>query len=182
MNTEPSSDRGTARRQVLRTLAFTLPVACVAAAGAASTPAVAGPAVRVGSGLAGQGGPVPFRPGRAMLGSYTSLRGQSLTQSLALRRRQLGRGQRIVHKFYPWNGYLPTDDPDLPADSVLMMSWHGAPYRAVNNGSSDRMIASVATKLAGMRRPVMLRWGWEMNRRGSCSQASVPRTAGEGQS
>ena len=106
---------------------------------------------------------MPFRPGRAMLGSYTSLRGQSLTQSLALRRRQLGRGQRIVHRFYPWSGYLPTDDPDLPADGVLLMSWHGAPYRVVNNGSSDRMIASVATKLAGMRRPVMLRWGWEMN-------------------
>lgn len=98
-----------------------------------------------------------------MLGSYLALGGMSLKQSLALRRRQLGRGQRIVHRFYPWDGYVPTSEPDVGKDSVLMASWHGAPWAQINNGSSDRNIASVGRKLAGMKRPILLRWGWEMN-------------------
>jgi glycosyl hydrolase family 26 len=111
----------------------------------------------------GRGGPVPFTPGQAMLGSYLALSGLSLTGSLALRRRQLGREQRIVHRFYPWDGYVPTSEPDVSRHSILMVSWHGAPYGQINNGSSDRLIASVAEKLAGMKRPILLRWGWEMN-------------------
>jgi hypothetical protein len=109
------------------------------------------------------GGPVPYADGKAMLGSYLALGGMSLTQSLALRRRQLGRGQRIVHKFYPWSGYTPRSEPDVPSDSVLMVSWKGARYGEITNGSSDRLIATMATRMAGMKRPIMLRWGWEMN-------------------
>jgi hypothetical protein len=106
---------------------------------------------------------VPVRTGETMLGSYLALGGKSLKQSLALRRKQLGRSQRIVHRFYPWDGYVPTSEPDVGKDSVLMVSWHGAPWGRVNDGSSDRVIASVARKLAGMKRPILLRWGWEMN-------------------
>jgi Glycosyl hydrolase family 26 len=98
-----------------------------------------------------------------MLGSYLALSGRSLTQSLARRRRQLGRHQRIVHVFYPWDGYLPTSEPDVGSDSILMVSWHGTAYGRINNGSSDKLIAAVAKKLAGMKRPILLRWGWEMN-------------------
>lgn len=172
MTGEPGDNRGPTRRQALTMLALGLPTACAAASvttAATSEPLVTSPAetpfrpAMVAAKPAGRGGPVRFRPGHAMWGSYTALRGLSPAQSLALRRRQLGRGQRIVHRFYPWSGYLPTDEPAVPADSVLMMSWHGVPYRAINNGSSDRMIASTATKLARMRRPIMLRWGWEMN-------------------
>jgi Glycosyl hydrolase family 26 len=111
----------------------------------------------------GRGGPVPFRAGQAMLGSYLALGGLSLKQSLALRRRQLGRDQRIVHRFYPWDGYVPTSEPDVGPHSILMVSWHGTAYRQITDGSSDRLIASVARKLAGMKRPILLRWGWEMN-------------------
>jgi len=110
-----------------------------------------------------RGGPVPFRAGKAMLGSYLSLGGRSLEQSLALRRRQLGRDQSIVHVFYPWDGYVPSSEPAVARTSTLMVSWHGAPYAGINNGSSDRNIARVAKKLAGMKRPILLRWGWEMN-------------------
>jgi hypothetical protein len=110
-----------------------------------------------------RGGPVPFTPGKLMLGSYLALSGLSLRESLALRRRQLGREQRIVHRFYPWDGYVPTSEPDVGKHSILMVSWHGAPYAQINNGAADRMIAGVARKLAGMKRPILLRWGWEMN-------------------
>jgi hypothetical protein len=111
----------------------------------------------------GRGGPVPFTPGKLMLGSYLALGGLSMSQSLALRRRQLGREQRIVHRFYPWDGYVPSSEPDVSRHSVLMVSWHGAAYGRINDGSSDELIASVARKLAGMKRPILLRWGWEMN-------------------
>jgi hypothetical protein len=111
----------------------------------------------------GRGGPVPFKAGKAMFGSYLALGSQSLKESLALRRRQLGRDHRIVHRFYPWDGYVPTSEPDVDKDSVLMVSWHGAPWGPINDGSSDRNIASVAKKLAGMKRPILMRWGWEMN-------------------
>jgi zinc D-Ala-D-Ala carboxypeptidase len=43
------------------------------------------------------GGPVPARRGRAMLGAYLDLKGLTFAQSRALRRRQLGRDERIVH-------------------------------------------------------------------------------------
>ena len=98
-----------------------------------------------------------------MLGSYLALGGKSLRQSLALRREQLGREQRIVHRFYPWDGFVPTAEPDVARSSVLMVSWHGAPLEAITGGSADGVIRSVARKLKGMRRPILLRWGWEMN-------------------
>jgi len=110
-----------------------------------------------------RGGAVPATSGKAMFGSYLALSGMSLPESLALRRRQLGREQRIVHVFYPWDGYVPSSEPAVAAASTLMVSWHGAPYRKINDGSADRVIARVARKLAGMRRPILLRWGWEMN-------------------
>jgi hypothetical protein len=106
---------------------------------------------------------VPARSGKVMLGSYLALGGRSLSDSLALRRRQLGRDQRIVHRFYPWDGYVPRSEPEVGKDSILMVSWHGARYAGINDGSSDRNAASVARKLARMKRPILLRWGWEMN-------------------
>jgi hypothetical protein len=113
--------------------------------------------------VATRGGPVPATPGKAMFGSYLALSGMSLRQSLALRRRQLGRDQRIVHVFYPWDGYVPSSEPAVPAASTLMVSWHGTPYRQITDGSSDRTITRMARRLAGMKRPILLRWGWEMN-------------------
>ncbi|MDI6104416.1 glycosyl hydrolase [Actinoplanes sp. NEAU-A12] len=103
------------------------------------------------------------RDDRVMLGSYLALGGRTLKQSLALRRDQLGREQRIVHRFYPWNGYVPTAEPDVADSSLLMVSWHGAPWAGILDGGSDRHIRSVARKLKGMGRPILLRWGWEMN-------------------
>jgi hypothetical protein len=126
-------------------------------------PTSAAPAEKAEVHVSSRGGPVPFRAGAAMMGSYLALGGKSLKQSLALRRKQLGREQRIVHVFYPWNGYVPRSEPDVARSSTLMVSWHGAEYAGINNGSSDRNIVSMAKKLKGMKRPILLRWGWEMN-------------------
>jgi hypothetical protein len=111
----------------------------------------------------GRGGPVQAPAGKVMLGSYLALGGRSFKQSLSLRRGQLDREQRIVHRFYPWDGYVPASEPEVAKSSTLMVSWHGAPYAGILNGGSDAGIRSVARKLKNMKRPVLLRWGWEMN-------------------
>lgn len=108
------------------------------------------------------GGPVPATTGRAMLGSYLALSGRSLSKSLALRRGQLGREQRIVHLFYGWTERMPRSVPEI-GRSTLMISWHGTRIASVNNGSQDSRIAAAAKNLAAYGKPMLLRWAWEMN-------------------
>ncbi|MCA2212183.1 glycoside hydrolase family 26 protein [Jidongwangia harbinensis] len=109
------------------------------------------------------GGPVPFRPGKALLGSYLDLNGMSAEQALALRRQQTGRDQRIVHVFYGWTDTLPHRLPGLPDKAVPMVSWRGTRHEDILNGSADALIARAARRLIRFGRPVLLRWGWEMN-------------------
>ena len=109
-----------------------------------------------------RGGPVPAKSGHAMAGSYLALSGRSLTQSLALRRSQLGREQKIVHLFHGWGERMPTSVPEI-GRSTLMISWHGTRIASVNNGSQDDVIRSAAARLAGYGKPMLLRWAWEMN-------------------
>ncbi|MET0416895.1 MAG: hypothetical protein ABW022_12830, partial [Actinoplanes sp.] len=168
--TEQPQELVAARRLTApETLAAPVPTPTPSASPSASASASASPSptatktTEASAKASGRGGAVPFQPGKAMLGSYLSLGGKSLSQSLSLRRSQLGRNQRIVHRFYPWDGYVPTSEPDVSKNSVLMVSWHGSKYAPINNGSADRNIASVAKKLKGMKRPILLRWGWEMN-------------------
>ncbi len=109
------------------------------------------------------GGPVPLRPGKVMLGAYLGLEGRSLTESLALRRSQLGRDERIVHVFYDFDDTLPYAVESLPAGATPMVSWRGCPLTDITSGASDALIIRAARQLKRMGRPVLLRWGWEMN-------------------
>lgn len=109
------------------------------------------------------GGPVPVRAGKAMLGAYLDLDGMSPRQALDLRRRQLGRDERIVHLFYGWGDRMPTLIPYLPPGAVPLISWRGTAYSGILDGSSDALIARAARNLRDLGRPTMLRWGWEMN-------------------
>jgi len=97
-----------------------------------------------------------------MLGAYLDLAGMNGQQSLALRHQQLGRDPRILHMYYTWTDPLP-DRADLPPDTILLISWDGTDYASINNGSQDGLIAAAADALARYRRPVFLRWAWEMN-------------------
>ena len=97
-----------------------------------------------------------------MLGSYLALSGMSLREALALRRRQLGREQRIVHRFVGWTERMPTSVPGI-GRSTLMLSWHAPRMAAVTGGGSDALIAAAARRLATYAKPVLLRWAWEMN-------------------
>jgi hypothetical protein len=129
---------------------------------ASATPsATSAPPPRKTAAAARRGGPVPVA-GQAMLGSYLDLGGSSLRESLALRRRQLGRDQRILHLFHAWSEPMPRSVPEL-GKSTLLLSWHGVRYAGITNGSQDRLIAAAARRLAGFGRPMLLRWAWEMN-------------------
>ena len=109
------------------------------------------------------GGPVPFVPGKIMLGAYLDLEGKTFAQALALRRQQLGRDERIVHVFYAWTDTLPQSIASMPAGAIPMISWRGTTYADILDGGSDALIARAARRLAGFARPVLLRWAWEMN-------------------
>jgi hypothetical protein len=122
-----------------------------------------GPAKAVTKPKATGGGPVPAYPGRAMLGAYLDLKGKTYPQALALRRRQLGRDERIAHLFYAYDDTLPSKITDMPKNAIPMVSWRGTSYEDMLNGRSDSLIRDAARRLAKFDRPVLLRWGWEMN-------------------
>lgn len=109
------------------------------------------------------GGPVPYVPGKVLLGSYLDLEGLSERAALALRREQLGREQRILHYFCAWRDALPSALPGLPDRAYPMISWRGTGHRRILDGSFDQLIARNARRLRRLGRPVLLRWAWEMN-------------------
>jgi hypothetical protein len=110
------------------------------------------------------GGPVRFRSGHVLLGAYVALQGLTVREGLALRRGQLGRTEKIVHRFYSWTDPLPRSLSAVPGGSTLLISWRGPRHTEITDGSSDDLIAAAARRLAAEGRPTLLRWGWDMNR------------------
>jgi hypothetical protein len=102
-------------------------------------------------------------PGKVLLGAYLSLSGESPAQSLALRKKQLGEGFAIIHQYYGWLQPMPRSAAGLPAGSTLMISWDGLKYASILDGSQDKVITKAADNLRAYKKPVYLRWAWEMN-------------------
>jgi hypothetical protein len=109
------------------------------------------------------GGAVRPVPGKVILGAYLGLTGRSVAQSVALRRKQLGRDPRILHLFYAWRDNLPTEYPEAPPGCTVMVSWRGPSYDTINDGSADARIGRAARAFKRYGEPILLRWGWEMN-------------------
>lgn len=114
--------------------------------------------------VTGGGGAVPMQYGAVMLGAYINLKGLKPAAGIELRRAQLGRPERIVHRYYSWTDQLPVSPAYVPARSTLMISWRGPAYKKVNGGSADKLIARAARRLVQRRKPTLLRWAWDMNR------------------
>lgn len=129
---------------------------------AASTPAKGSKPSGVAV-VAKGGGPVPYVRGKTMLGAYLDLEGLSEAEAIKLRRRQTGRDPRILHQFFAWQDTLPRSLPWLPDDSYPMISWRGTDHGSILSGKFDDLIARNAKQLRRLGRPVLLRWGWEMN-------------------
>ncbi|MEV0841734.1 glycosyl hydrolase [Actinocatenispora sera] len=107
----------------------------------------------------------PSRPApqRVMFGAYLDLSGHTHEQAEALRRRQLGRSYRIDQEFFAWKDSLLVGSPAPDPGQLLMVSWRGTYYRQILDGSQDTWIAEQADRLKRYGKPVLLRWGWEMN-------------------
>ncbi|GAA2510842.1 glycoside hydrolase family 26 protein [Winogradskya humida] len=129
----------------------------------AETPAANPSADALPAGVAKGGGTVPFRNGKALLGAYLDLSGMTTAQAVALRRKQMGREERILHVFYDWDDQLPTKLTGIADHAFPMVSWRGTGYADIINGSHDALIKRAARRLKAQKRPVLLRWGWEMN-------------------
>jgi Glycosyl hydrolase family 26 len=102
-------------------------------------------------------------PGKVLLGAYLSLSGMTEQQAQALRRQQLGENFGIIHRYYAWSDDLPRAPRGMTPGTTLMISWSGAKYATILNGSQDRLITRAADNLRGYKKPVFLRWAWEMN-------------------
>ncbi|MBL7261802.1 glycoside hydrolase family 26 protein [Paractinoplanes lichenicola] len=124
----------------------------------ASGDAAAAPPVTEG------GGAVPFEHGKVMLGAYVDLKGMGASAGIDLRRRQLGRAERIVHRYYSWTDQLPVSLGYVSTKSTLMISWRGPEYKDINGGAADKLIARAGKRMAQRKRPTLMRWAWDMNR------------------
>lgn len=109
------------------------------------------------------GGSIKGYPGRTMLGAYLDLKGLSRKQSQALRRKQLGRDERIVHHFYGFKDNFLTSIPELPKKGIPMYSWRGTGYEKILDGTHDAVIRRAAQRSKAIGKPMFMRWGWEMN-------------------
>jgi hypothetical protein len=103
-----------------------------------------------------------YLPGTCLVGSYLDIKGQSEAQALALRHQQLGRNLSIWHTYWEWDSPMPRQAP-APADAIPLLSWRGTYHAPILNGSQDGLIARAADALAAIKKPIFLRWAWEMN-------------------
>lgn len=106
---------------------------------------------------------IPATRPTVMVGSYLHLEGMSSVQARELRHAQLGRNPRIVSSYYAWDDPIPSRFRSVPEGSIPMVSWRGTTYSSILNGSQDARIKADAHALAAYRKPVYLRFAWEMN-------------------
>ncbi|WP_018351720.1 glycosyl hydrolase [Longispora albida] len=79
---------------------------------------------------------------------------------------QLGRKLDIVHVYHKWTDKLadPADSAFVKRGTTLMISWAGADTRMVTSGRLDQEISAQAVRVRNLKKPVLLRYRWEMDR------------------
>lgn len=128
---------------------------------------------------AGARGTLPLGSG-TYLGSYAmpNLTGRNAEKaSVSAEERYLGRKLDIVHWFYKWNAGFPTwrESNNIANGRVPMISWAGTDTRSIVNGSQDALIRARADGIRNLRRPVLMRWSWEMDGAANSSRSVSPR-------
>jgi hypothetical protein len=80
--------------------------------------------------------------------------------------KSIGRELDIVHTYRTWDQPFPraADNAVLNSNRYLMLSWNGTDTKLINSGSEDRIIRERARAIKATRKPIFLRWQWEMER------------------
>ncbi|MGH9009716.1 MAG: glycoside hydrolase family 26 protein [Acidimicrobiia bacterium] len=90
----------------------------------------------------------------------------------------IGRFLDIDHIFYPWDEPFPTGRErwDVSHGRVPMISWNGRGVRAseIAAGSHNGVIAERAVNVKALRKPVLIRWFWEMDGKKKAEWAESP--------
>ncbi len=120
--------------------------------------------------------PVPGRPGGplvpdagVLLGVYTSAGWAGTTAAMkrvAAREALVGRSFAIDHHFYAWGDSIPSgmEQADLAAGRVPLATWEPTQgLDVILDGSQDTLIRKRAATVAALGRPIMIRFGHEMN-------------------
>jgi hypothetical protein len=124
--------------------------------------------------------PDPRRAG-TYFGVHTKVEGDDDSQAEAAvekLERDLGRKIDIDHNFYPWDSEFPTDLErwDLKQDRVPMISWNGRGAYAsdIAAGKHDPLIVDRAVRVKNLKKPVLIRWFWEMDGKNKSEWAQSP--------
>ena len=97
-------------------------------------------------------------------------------QRLAQAEASNGRKYDILHYYYQWGGHFPTwrETYWLSGGRTPLISWASPPTPMIADGSQDSIIDARARSLKALRRPVLLRWFWEMDGLRNRSRAVSP--------
>jgi hypothetical protein len=82
---------------------------------------------------------------------------------------RIGHRLDVVQYYYTWQESFPTERErwQLNNRRIPLISWNGANTDAIRRGSYDALIRSRADAVRRLRKPVFIRWNWEMDRGGS---------------
>ena len=94
--------------------------------------------------------------------------------------KQIGRRLDIDHHYYAWTDRFPSglEQWDLAHGRTPLITWKGTSLAEITSGRDDAMIRARAKAVRALRKPVFLRWGWEMN--GSWSEWGGDQNGGAG--
>ena len=115
------------------------------------------------------GGPISPPSTGALLGAWVKPRVFSQpqrVQAVDQFERRIDRRLDIVNSYRPFTEHFFTnsDRRFMKDGSVLMLSWAGADTRAITLGRYDDLIRDRAQTVAVLGTPLMIRFGWEMDR------------------
>ncbi|MDP9799280.1 hypothetical protein J2S43_007792 [Catenuloplanes nepalensis] len=78
----------------------------------------------------------------------------------------LGRDLDIVHTYRKWDEKFGTESDleFMDAGATLLFSWASGDTRSITSGEHDELIRAQARRIAKAKRPVLMRFRWEMDR------------------
>jgi beta-mannanase len=103
-------------------------------------------------------------------------KGQSAVAAVDDYEKKIGRKLDLVHSFYQWDDPWPTDRDTaaIAAGSTPLISWNGTDTREIASGKFDSMITERARAARDLKKPILMRWFWEMEGQKKDQLAGTP--------